>query len=76
MLAQLTSKKRAFAHFRSFEAYSSCHRSAGNPTHFGPVDWFRTQVDRHFGGEICCWSSQRFSLQSSSSSSVPECPVS
>lgn len=67
------SKNRAFANFRSLGVHFG---STSAPTRFGPVDWLRTQVERHFGDEICCWSSQWFSLQSSSSfqSQSAQCP--
>jgi hypothetical protein len=64
MLPWSASKNRAFANFRSLGVHFG---STSAPTHVGPVDWLRTQVERHFGDEICCWSSQLLSLQSSSS---------
>jgi hypothetical protein len=78
MLPGSASKNRAFVNFRSLGVHFDC---ASVPTHFGPVDWLRTQVERHFGGEICCWSSPWYSCNplrhlQSQSAQCPESRVS
>ena len=76
MLPGHASKEGAFTHFRSlqFAFLRSQEGELSNPFPSGRL--IEDPMERHFGGEICCWSSLQFFLQSSSSFSVPECPVS
>jgi len=76
MLPGHASKEGAFTHFRSlqFAFLRSQEGELSNPFPSGRL--IEDPMERHFGGEICCWSSQWLYLQFSSSSSVPECPVS
>ena len=76
MSAGPASKEGAFTHFRTlqFAFLRSQEGELSNPFPSGRL--IEDLMERHFGGEICCWSSQWLYLQSSSSSSVTEGPVS